>query len=150
MGLCRFPSPAGRSPGWTAASRPDRADSTPARSHPVDPPAPQPGEQSSERAAAELQPLVLTPDAATVRPPGEGEVVRSSPKDLPLGLRRQEAALEARLRLECNAIGGGSARFSWDLAPPAGQASPINAQRGLEKKKGCTAQPLGDHKPYCR
>lgn len=73
-GPLQAPSPpATRAAGrGTAAPRPDRADSAPARPHPVDPPGPQPGDDRSERAAAELRPGLLTPDAATVRPPGKG------------------------------------------------------------------------------
>lgn len=150
-GPLQAPSPpATRAAGrGTAAPRPDRADSAPARPHPVDPPGPQPGDDRSERAAAELQPGLLTPDAATVRPPGEGEVVRSSPGDVPRGLRRQEAALQPRLRLAHNAIGRRVCPVLQGLGATGRPGQPHNALQGLEKKKGCTTQPWGDHRPFC-
>ncbi|KAH0508643.1 Replication factor C subunit 5 [Microtus ochrogaster] len=136
-GSLQAPSPpAARAAGrGTAAPRPDRADSAPARPHPVDPPGPQPGDDRSERAAAELQPGLLTPDAATVRPPGEGEVVRSSPGDVPRELRRQEAALQPRLRLAHNAIGRRVCSVLRGLGATGRPANPHNALQGLEKKK---------------
>lgn len=144
-GPLQTPSPpATRAAGrGTAAPRPDRADSAPARPHPVDPPGRQPGDDRSERAAAELQPGLLTPDAATLRPPGKGEVVRSSPGDVPRGLRRQEAALQPRLRLAHNAIGRRVCPVLQGLGATGRPGQPHNALQGLEKKKGCTTQPWG-------
>lgn len=131
------PQLARRSPGRTAAPRPERAGSPPARPHPVDPPGSQPDDGRSERAAAELRPGVLTPDAATGRPPGEGEVVRSSPGDRPRGPPAPPgggSVAPAPPRAQRHR-GGGSARFSQDLVhPPAGQSH--HALRELENKKG--------------
>lgn len=126
-------SPAARPAGRTAAPRPERAGSASARHHPVDPPGSQPDDGRSERAAAELGPGVLTPDAATGRPPGEGEVVRSSPGDRARGPPAPPgggSAAPAPPRAQRHR-GGGSARFSQDLVhPPSGQSH--HALRELE------------------
>lgn len=131
------PQLARRSPGRTAAQRPERAGSAPARPHPMDSPGSQPGDGRSERTAAELWPRVLTPDAATVRPPGEGEMMKSSSGDLPRGPPAPPgggSAARAPPRAPRHR-GGGTARFSQDLVhPPAGQSS--QALQELEKRTG--------------
>lgn len=124
------PQLARRSPGRTAAQRPERAGSAPAQPHPMDPPGSQPGDGRSERTVAELWPGVLTPDAATVRPPGEGEVVRSSPGDLPRGSPAPPGGGSAAPAPPCaqRHRGGGSAGFSQDLMyPPASRPIPPSA-----------------------
>lgn len=151
-GPLQAPSPpATRAAGrGTAAPRPDRADSAPARPHPVDPPGPQPGDDRSERAAAELQPGLLTPDAATVRQPGEGEVVRSSPGDVPRGLRRQEAALQPRLRLAHNAIGRRVCPVLQGLSATGRPGQLHNARRrGLRKRRDAQLS-LGGSQTFLR
>lgn len=138
-GPLQAPSSPRRSPSGTAAPRPERAGSVSARPHPVDPPGSQPDDGRSERTPAEIGPGILTPDAATGRPPGKGEVVRSSPGDRPHGPPAPPgggSAAPAPPRAQRHR-GGGSARFSQDLVhPPAGQSH--HALRELENKKGCT------------
>lgn len=45
--------------------------------------------------------------------------------------------------------GGGSARFSRDLAPPAGRASPTTRCRGLRERRDAQLSLCEDHRPFC-
>lgn len=134
-----------RSPGRTAAPRPERAGSPPARPHPVDPPGSQPDDGRSERAAAELQPGVLTPgrghrEAARGRGGGE-EQPRGSPSWTACAARRRlcssgsaSRAAPSRGRV-CLALPGPG-------APSRRPIPPRHALRELENKKGVHTRSL--------
>lgn len=131
------PRLARRSPGGTAEPRPERAGSAPAQPHPMDPPGSQSGDGRSERAAAEPGPGVLTRYLATVRPPGEGEVVRSSPGDLPRGPPappRGGSAAPAPPSAQRHRGGRVCPLLPGPMHPPAGQSH--QALQELEKKRG--------------